>query len=135
MTGERAHNYLYVLKISNIIGETNAVVNQEVANTSLWLKRLSYISEIGLNELCKQDLFGDDKLGSLEFNKYCVYGKQTKVKFFIGIHMTKDKVGYIHLCLRGPTRIPTHEGFCGDLGSNTGALRDKGRTLGEEGDS
>lgn len=62
------------------------MVNKEVINTSLLHKRLAHISERGLNELCKQGLLSDDKLGDLELCKHCVHGKQTRVKFFIGIH-------------------------------------------------
>ena len=57
---------------------------------------LGHMSETGMSILSKRSLLGDDKIEKLDFCEYCVYRKQTKVKFSTAIHKTKGTFDYIH---------------------------------------
>ena len=48
---------------------------------SLWHRRLSHISEKGLNCLAKKDMLPGLKNVDLEKYSHCMVGKQTKVSF------------------------------------------------------
>ncbi|RVW63580.1 Retrovirus-related Pol polyprotein from transposon TNT 1-94 [Vitis vinifera] len=82
-------------------------VNKENERAKLWHLRLGHVSERGLNELSKQGLLGNDKLGTLEFCENCIFGKSNRVKFGNAIHKTKGILDYIHSDLWGPSRIKT----------------------------
>ena len=72
--------------------------------------RLGHMSETGMSILSQCGLLGDHKIGKLGFYEYCVYGKQTRVKFNNVIHRTKGMVDYIHFDLWGPTFVPSKGG-------------------------
>ena len=108
MEGE-LKNGLYTL-VGTIILITRLMataVNKENERAKLWHLRLGHVSERGLNELSKQGLLGNDKLGTLEFCENCIFGKSNRVKFGNAIHKTKGILDYIHSDLWGPSRIKT----------------------------
>ena len=57
-----------------------------IETTRLWHMRLGHMSERRLTILSKQGLFDEQQTGELDFCEYCVFGKQCKVKFSIGVH-------------------------------------------------
>lgn len=58
-------NGLYTLVGKTIIGEASPVQNRMEDKVLLWHRRLSYDSQQGLQELEKQGLLGEEKLGEL----------------------------------------------------------------------
>ncbi|KAH9685181.1 Integrase catalytic domain-containing protein [Citrus sinensis] len=69
------HNSLYVLQGTAVTGDVSVSSNLGLDKTLMWHLRLGHMSEKGLRVLEKQGVFGDDKLGSLEFYEVCVLGK------------------------------------------------------------
>ena len=66
----------------------------DLDTTHLWHMRLGHMSERGLHVLSKACFVA--KIGKLDFCKYCVFDKQHRVFFGIGIHKTKSTLDYIH---------------------------------------
>ena len=56
-------------------------VNAMDMEASLWHRRLSHISEKGLNCLAKKDMLPRLKNANLEKCSHCMVGKQTRVSF------------------------------------------------------
>ena len=97
MKGQK-FNCLYRLQGSTIIGGA-AVSFQSIdkqSYTILWHMRLDHISEKGISELHRRNLLKGLKTCSLNFCKYCVFGKQTKVQFKNASHTTKQILDYVH---------------------------------------
>ena len=93
---------------------TKAIVEAGVVNTvemdsSLWHRRLSYISEKGLKALVSKDVLGDLKKAELERCSHCMAGKQTRVSF--QKHgPTKKKselLELVHTDVCGPLKVRT----------------------------
>ncbi|RDY00871.1 hypothetical protein CR513_15887, partial [Mucuna pruriens] len=63
---------------------TKGSVNAMDMKASLWHRRLSHISEKGLNCLAKKDMLSGLKNAKLEKCSHCMAGKQTRVKSFSG---------------------------------------------------
>lgn len=62
------------------------------------------MSEMGLQELSKYGVLGQDKIEALSFCKECVLGKSSRVKFSTSTHVSKGTLDYIHANLWGPTQ-------------------------------
>ena len=95
MKGARK-NGLYSLLDKTIIGTAGTVPSNEADKVSLWHKRLGHVSEKGLIELGKHGLLGDDQIKSLDFYKYCVLGKASRVNFGTALQRTKGTLDYLH---------------------------------------
>ena len=72
--------------------------------------RLGHVSERGLVELGKYNLFCGDKVETLKFFEPCVLGKSCRVKFKKGKQRTHGSLYYIHVDLWGPARCSSHSG-------------------------
>ena len=72
-TNKCCHNGLYLLQASISIDFVNAVENPDVSK--LWHKRLSHISETGLDYLAKKNIFPGLKDGKLDTRDHCLVGK------------------------------------------------------------
>ena len=72
--------------------------------------QLGHMSEKGLTILSKQDLFDGQKMGELDFCEHCVFEKQCRVKFNVGVHKTKSTLDYIHSDIWGPSQVVSHSG-------------------------
>ena len=79
--------------------------------TQLWHMRLGHAGEKAFFSLVKQGLLKGAKPCKLDFYKYCVLGKQTRVKFGTAIHNTEDILDYIHLDVWGPIKIASLGGM------------------------
>ena len=82
-----------------MVGNASAASKRIKNYTTLWHRRLGYVSERGLQELGKQGLLEKSKLDRLEFCEHCVFGKSTRVKFGTGECRTNDTLDYMHLDL------------------------------------
>ena len=103
MKGERNGN-LYRLKGTTISGKA-AVATPTESNddtTKLWHLRLGHMSVNGLLELHKKQLLKGVKTCKLEFCKYCVFGKQHKIRIKSAVHNSKGVLDYIHSDVWGP---------------------------------
>ncbi|GKV37331.1 hypothetical protein SLEP1_g45370 [Rubroshorea leprosula] len=96
---------LYVLQGSTVTSSTNVVSSLSDKDlTKLWHMRLGHMSEKGMTLLSKKRLLGDHKFCSLDLCEHCLYGKQTKASFNIGVHWSKEPLDYIHSDLWGPSK-------------------------------
>ena len=67
--------------------------------------RLGHISERGMRELHKRNLLTGIKSCKLDFRKYCIMGKQCRVRFKTATYKTKGILDYVHSDIWGPVRI------------------------------
>ncbi|GKB77441.1 retrovirus-related pol polyprotein from transposon TNT 1-94 [Tanacetum coccineum] len=86
-------------------GELNASVKEKDSIAQVWHKRLGHISEVGLQVLEKQGLFGKKSLGKLDFYENCVLGKSHRVRFGVGRHTTHGVIDYVHSDLWGLSQV------------------------------
>jgi len=66
--------------------------------------RLGHLSERRMTELHKRNLLHGVKTCKLNFCKFCVLGKQTRVSFMTGKHRIEGILDYVHSDVWGPTR-------------------------------
>ncbi|KAH9650266.1 hypothetical protein KPL70_026310 [Citrus sinensis] len=100
MKGSRK-NGVFILDGDVVSGEVRMSVADTTDKIKIWHLRLGHIGERGLKELEKQGVFGDDKLGNLDFCEDCVLGKATRSSFKRLVHKSKDKLKYVHSDLWG----------------------------------
>ncbi|KAF5957610.1 hypothetical protein HYC85_004835 [Camellia sinensis] len=95
----RLKGNLYFLDGSTVIGSVAASSSSEddASDTSrLWYMRLAHVGEKALQGLIEKNLLKGAKTGKLEFCKYYVLGKQTRIRFGTAIHRTKEILDYVH---------------------------------------
>lgn len=97
MKGDKTDD-LYFLQGSIVASATTIVVsdypNSDI--TRLWRMHLGHMNEKQMSILSKQSLLCDKKVGKFDFCEHYIFGKQCKVQFTIGVHITKSIVNYIH---------------------------------------
>ena len=81
-------------------------VNAMDMEASLWNRRLSYISEKGMNYLIKKDMLPGLKNANLEKCSYCMVGKQTRMSF--KKHPPSRKSELLDVC--GPLKVKSFGG-------------------------
>uniref|UniRef100_A0A2N9EUJ4 CCHC-type domain-containing protein n=1 Tax=Fagus sylvatica TaxID=28930 RepID=A0A2N9EUJ4_FAGSY len=69
-----------------------------------------HMSERGMRELHKRNLLTGIKSCKLDFCKYCIMGKQCRVRFKTATHKTKGILDYVHSDIWGPVRTPSKGG-------------------------
>lgn len=74
------------------------------------VQRLDYISRKGLQRLSKLSLLSGQKVGALGFYEHCIFEKQHRVSFFIGMYKITGILDYIHSYLWGPAPITSKGG-------------------------
>ena len=79
-----------------MIEEANTVLSLNLTEADIWHKRLSHISQKGLEALSKQDILPQDICSKLSFCEHCVLGKARKQNFTKAQHTTKGILDYIH---------------------------------------
>ena len=89
-------NGLYILQGHTVLGVVATAFGSDIQKAQLWHQRLAHVSERGLQELEKQGLLCEDKLGKLEFCEHCIYGKASRLKFNKAVHITKGILNYVH---------------------------------------
>jgi hypothetical protein len=104
MTGQKISSNVYKLLGNTILGGVAAVAESEDDDTLLWHMRLGHMSERGMRELHKRNLLTGIKSCKLDFCKYCIMGKQCRVRFKTAIHKTKGILDYVHSDIWGPVR-------------------------------
>jgi len=75
--------------------------------------RLGHMGERGMLERHKRNLLKGVKTCKLEFCKFCVLGKQSRVHFKSATHKTKGVLDYIHSDVWGPVRTASWGGRTG----------------------
>uniref|UniRef100_A0A2N9J6C2 CCHC-type domain-containing protein n=1 Tax=Fagus sylvatica TaxID=28930 RepID=A0A2N9J6C2_FAGSY len=110
MTGQKISSNVYKLLGNTILGGVAAVAESEDDDTLLWHMRLGHISERGMRELHKRNLLTGIKSCKLDFCKYCIMGKQCRVRFKTATHKTKGILDYVHSDIWGPVRTPSKGG-------------------------
>ncbi|KAL0373808.1 UNVERIFIED_CONTAM: Retrovirus-related Pol polyprotein from transposon TNT 1-94 [Sesamum radiatum] len=103
MKGKITAGNIYKLLGSTVVGGVHYVDSCD-DNTKLWHMRLGHLSERGMTEFHKRNLLHGVKSCKLDFCKFCVMGKQTKVSFTTGKHKTEGILDYVHSDVWGPTR-------------------------------
>jgi len=68
------------------------------------------MSEKGLAILHKQNLLPGLRHCKLEFCEHCVFGKQTRVAFGVGVHSSQGILDYVHFDVWGPSPSPSNFG-------------------------
>ena len=86
---------------TTIVGGATTV-EPELDSSTLWHMRLGHMGERGMIKLHKRKILKGIKTCKLEFCKYCVFGKQNKVKFKIATHKIKRILDYVHIDVWGP---------------------------------
>jgi hypothetical protein len=110
MRGQKISGNIYKLLGSTILGGVAAVSESEDDDTLLWHMRLGHMSERGMRELHKRNLLAGIRSCKLDFCKYCVVGKQCRVRFKTATHNTKGKLDYVHSDIWGPIRVASKGG-------------------------
>ncbi|KAL4282749.1 hypothetical protein GQ457_16G016450 [Hibiscus cannabinus] len=95
MKGKITVGNIYKLLGSTVVGGANSVESCD-DDTKLWHMRLGHLSESGMVALHKRNLLHGVKSCKLDFCKFCVLGKQTKVSFMTGKHKTEGILDYVH---------------------------------------
>ncbi|KAE8681185.1 Detected protein of unknown function [Hibiscus syriacus] len=95
MKGKMTAGNIYRLLGSTVTGGVHSVESCD-DTTKLWHMRLAHLSERGMEELHKRNLLHGVKSCKLDFCKYCVLGKQTKVRFKTAKHTTQGILDYVH---------------------------------------
>nr|GEW40524.1 retrovirus-related Pol polyprotein from transposon TNT 1-94 [Tanacetum cinerariifolium] len=100
---------LYVLQGTVVYGTAGvATPKASLEDSKLWHYRLGHMGEKGMKNLAKKGLI---KVScNLEFCEHCVFGKQKRVSFSLGIHRTRDALDYIHSDLWGPSPVTSRGG-------------------------
>ncbi|GJU59329.1 retrovirus-related pol polyprotein from transposon TNT 1-94 [Tanacetum coccineum] len=94
-----------VYSLDDHAGELNASVEEKDRLVQVWHKRLGHISEVGLQVLEKQGLFGKKSLGKLDFCENYVLGKSHRVSFGVRRHTTRGVIDYVHSDLWDPSQV------------------------------
>ena len=95
---------------------TKALVARDSVNAmdmeaSLWHRRLSHISEKGLNCLAKKDMLPGLKNADLEKCSHCMVGKQTRVSFKKHPPSRKSELlELVHSDVCGPLKVKSFSG-------------------------
>ena len=76
-----------------MIGETTTT-KASLDKTQLWHNRLGHMSLKGVGTLGKHGLLNDKEIKDLEFYEDCILGKAHRLKFDVGIHITKVTLDY-----------------------------------------
>ncbi len=109
MKGQKVSGNIYRLLGSTVVGGV-AAVESDYDSTVLWHMRLGHMGERGMLELHRRNLLKGMKTCKLDFCKYCVLGKQTKVQFKTATHKTEGILDYVHSDVWGPVRIASRQG-------------------------
>nr|GEU99515.1 retrovirus-related Pol polyprotein from transposon TNT 1-94 [Tanacetum cinerariifolium] len=100
---------LYVLQGTVVYGTARVATSKaSLDDSKLWHYRLGHMGEKGMKNLAKKGLI--KVLCNLEFCEHCVFGKQKRVSFSLGIHRTRDALDYIHSDLWGHLMLRLEEG-------------------------
>jgi len=95
---------------------TKALVSKDSVNVmdmdaSLWHRRLSHISEKGINCLDKKDVLPRLKSAELEKCSHCMAGKQTRVSFQKHPPSKKSELlELVHFDVCGPLKVKSYSG-------------------------
>jgi len=112
MKGKITAGNIYKLLGSTVVGGVHFVESHDDNDdsTKLWHMRLGHLSEHGMTELHNRNLLHCVKTCKLDFCKFCVLGKQTRLSFMTGNHTIEGVLDYMHSDVWGPTRESSLDG-------------------------
>ena len=110
MKGQKVEGNIYKLLGNTIVGGVVAVTEFEQDDTHLWHMRLRHMSEHGMRELQKRNLLVGVKSCKLDFCKYCIMGKQCRIRFKTTTHKTKGILDYVHSDIWGLVQVVSKGG-------------------------
>ena len=96
---------MYVLQGSTVSGQVATSSDKSFSDSDLsklWHLRLGHMSQKGLLILSKRGLLGDKNFSDIEFCEHCIFGKQKRISFGTGVHISQGILDYIHSDLWGP---------------------------------
>ncbi|KAK8540192.1 hypothetical protein V6N12_046483 [Hibiscus sabdariffa] len=99
--GKKSSNF-YLMQASTSRDTVNVTVNDN--STELWHKRLSRMSENGLNYLAKKNQRSGLKNATLKNCAHCLAGKQRRVSFSCPPHKKSELLELIHSDVCGPIK-------------------------------
>ncbi|KAL4296424.1 hypothetical protein GQ457_12G004830 [Hibiscus cannabinus] len=106
--GKKSSN-LYLMQASTSRDAVNVTVND--SSTELWHKRLSHMSEKGLNCLAKKNQLSGLKNATLKNCAHCLAGKQRRVSFRSHPpHRRSELLELVHSDVCGPLKVRSHGG-------------------------
>ncbi|KAL0301486.1 UNVERIFIED_CONTAM: Retrovirus-related Pol polyprotein from transposon TNT 1-94 [Sesamum radiatum] len=103
MKGKITTGNIYKLLGSTVVGGVHPIDSCD-DNTKFWHMCLGHLSERLMIELHKRNLLHGVKSCKLDFCKFCVLGKKTKVSFTTGKHKTEGILHYVHSDVWGSTK-------------------------------
>ena len=110
MRGQKISGNIYKLLGNTILGGVAAVSESENDDTLLLHTHLEHMRERSMRELHKRNLLAGIRSCKLDFCKYCVVGKQYRVRFKTATHNTKGKLDYVHSDIWGPIKVASKGG-------------------------
>ena len=110
MKGQKIEGNIYKLFGNTIVGGAVAVTESEQDDTLLWHIRLGHMMERGMRKLQKRNLLAGAKSCKLDFYKYCVMGKQCRMRFKTAMHKTEGILDYVHSDIWGPVKVVSKGG-------------------------
>ncbi|KAG8479560.1 hypothetical protein CXB51_029173 [Gossypium anomalum] len=126
--GKKSSN-LYLMQALTSREMMNVTVNDN--STELWHKRLSHMSEKGLNCLAKKNQLSGLKNATLKNCAHCLAGKQRRVSFrSLPPHRKSELLELVHSNVCGPIKVRSHGGkklkfICTDNGGKyTGSFHE-----------
>ncbi|KAK8564663.1 hypothetical protein V6N12_058246 [Hibiscus sabdariffa] len=106
--GKKSSN-LYLMHASTSVDIVNVTVND--SSTKLWHKRLSHMSEKGLNCLAKKNQLLGLKNATLKNCVHCLAGNQRRVSFrSYPSHRKSELLELVHSDVCGPIKVRSHGG-------------------------
>ena len=111
LRGIKSPNNLYKLKRKTVTSGATVSTEAEGDELSLWHMRLNHMSQRGMEELHRRKLLKGIHGCKLKFCKYCVTGKQTRVRSDTAEHKSKGILNYIYSDVRGPSEVCSLGGF------------------------
>ena len=72
---------------------------------------LRHMSENGMTEFSRRGLLDGHETCKLQFCEHCIFGKQKRVRFSLGIHKSKGSLDYLQTNLLGPAKVSSIGGI------------------------
>lgn len=101
-------NDLYFLVGSTVTGHSHATTQTD--NSYLWHSRLGHLGNKGLEVLAKDGLLAGNHITRIQLCEHCIAGKTKRMSFPTGVHISTEKLEYIHSDLWGPSQHYTKGG-------------------------
>lgn len=109
LVGE-VRNGVYVIKDVEATQYALTATSTQLTEGDMWHKRLSHISNKGIEELTKQGILPTGISKEMSFCEHCLMGKSKRHGFTKAQHSTKEILDYVHSDLWGPAHTTSLSG-------------------------